>query len=124
MRRGLFLVIAALLAASTLVKSFNVAWGNDNIFGLLRLLWVDQEGNLPTWFSSTLLLGGAILAIIIARTTRHEGRPHVSWHVVAGLLLCWPLTKWPPFTKSRLATPSGLRVSACFPRVASPSGGC
>jgi hypothetical protein len=86
-RRGLLLAVALLLTASTLVKSFNVAWGNDYIFGLLRLLWVDQEGNLPTWFSSTLLLAGAILAIIIAKTTRDDGRPHVSWHLVAGLLL-------------------------------------
>ena len=86
-RRGLFVIVALLLAASTLVKSFNVAWGNDYIFGLLRLLWVDQEGNLPTWFSSAILLLGAILAIIIARSTRGEGRPHVGWHLLAGLLL-------------------------------------
>ncbi len=87
MRRGLFVIVALLLAASTVVKSFNVAWGNDYIFGLLRLLWVDQEGNLPTWFSSAILLLGAILAIIIARSTRGEGRPHVGWHLLAGLLL-------------------------------------
>jgi hypothetical protein len=86
-RRSLLLVVVLLLTASTLVKSVNVAWGNDYILGLLRLLWVDQEGNLPTWFSSTTLLVGAILAIIIARTTRHDGRPHVSWHVLGGLLL-------------------------------------
>ena len=40
-RNGLVLVTLLLLTASTLLKSINVAWVNDHMFGLLRVLWVD-----------------------------------------------------------------------------------
>lgn len=86
-RDGLIVVTVLLLAASTLVKSMNVAWGNDYIFGLLRVLWVDAEGNLPTWFSSTLLLSGSGLAFLIGFARRSQHLPHVSWLVLSGLVL-------------------------------------
>ena len=46
-RRGLLLSVAFLLVGSTVVKSINIGWGNDRIFGLLQLLWLDREANLP-----------------------------------------------------------------------------
>ena len=86
-RRSLLLIVALLLAGSTIVKSMNIAWGNDYIFGLLRLLWLDREANLPAWFSSALFFIAAILAALIAAVTRHERWPHLGWPVVAGILL-------------------------------------
>ena len=86
-RRSLLLIVALLLAGSTVVKSMNIAWGNDYIFGLLRLLWLDREANLPAWFSSALFFIAAILAALIAAVTRHERWPHLGWPVVAGILL-------------------------------------
>lgn len=86
-RDGLIVMTVLLLVASTVVKSMNVAWGNDYIFGLLRVLWVDEEGNLPTWFSSTLLLSSSVLAFLIGVARRYQRLPHAGWLVLAGLVL-------------------------------------
>ena len=85
--RRLLLIVALLLAGSTVVKSIHIAWGNDYIFGLLQLLWVDREANLPAWFSSALFFIAAILAAMIAAATRQERSSHLGWPVVAGILL-------------------------------------
>lgn len=86
MRRGLLLGVALLLTGSTVAKSINIAWGNDHIFGLLNLLWLDREANLPAWFSSVLFFIAAILSALIASATRRE-RGHVGWRVVAVILV-------------------------------------
>jgi hypothetical protein len=52
---------------------------------LLQLFELDEENNLPTWFSSFLLLNNAaVLAFAAAQATRHK----IQWSVLAaGFLL-------------------------------------
>ena len=86
-RHCLTFTIVLLLVGSAVVKSINIAWGNDHIFGLLDLLWVDEEGNLPSWFSSTLILASAVVAFLISTARRDRQLSHRGWFVLSALLL-------------------------------------
>lgn len=45
----------------------------------LRLFDVNGEGNLPAWFSSALLLGGALLAAVLSVLVRRAGGRDARW---------------------------------------------
>jgi hypothetical protein len=45
----------------------------------LRLFDVNGEGNLPAWFSSSLLLGGALLAAVLSVLVRRAGGRDAGW---------------------------------------------
>jgi len=46
---------------------------------VLRLFDVNGEGNLPAWFSSALLLGGALLAAVLSVLVRRAGGRDAGW---------------------------------------------
>ena len=114
-RRGLLLSVAFLLVGSTVVKSINIGWGNDRIFGLLQLLWLDREANLPAWFSSALFFIAAILSALIAAATRHEGRLHLGWRVIAGILLLLAIDEVAQFHEILASYPVHARGLGLFP---------
>src|SRR5262245_13149952 len=87
LRHFLIVTIVLLLVGSTVVKSINIAWGSDRIFGLLNLLWVDEEGNLPSWFSSSLILASAVVAFFISIARRERQLSHRGWFVLSAFLL-------------------------------------
>jgi len=62
--------------------------GHDSVFGLLRLFDMDGEANLPTWYSTMLLLcSAALLASIAARTGSQTPRmSHYWWLLAFGFL--------------------------------------
>jgi hypothetical protein len=90
-RTTILLVLLAsagcLLGMSVLVKVVHLGWGYEYFFGLNRLFWVDAEANVPTWFSSSLLLASAIGLAIVAMTHLHRRGLAVQWAVLALLLL-------------------------------------
>ena len=54
----------------------------------IRLFDVNREANIPTWFSSLLLILNAfILAIIAVRTKAQQGPYHTQWFVLAAIFL-------------------------------------
>ncbi|WP_447978594.1 hypothetical protein [Candidatus Nitrospira bockiana] len=63
-------VIACLLALDLIVEAVKFSTGHNWLFGLTRLVSLDREMNLPTWYSSSVLLGCAVLLLVIASHAR------------------------------------------------------
>lgn len=71
--------ILAVLGAATIILRFN--FDHDHGMGLIPKFDLDREVNVPTWFSSSLLLCAAGLLAIVARlerSRRHRFRRHWS----------------------------------------------
>ena len=64
----LAVAVGACLAAGAAVAAVSVVTGADQLLGFKRLLDLNGEGNLPTWFSSGLLLIAAMLLGGLAMT--------------------------------------------------------
>lgn len=77
--------IAALLVAVHLVlQAVRFIDGNDYLFGLTPLFDLDAEGNLPTFYSTVLLLAcAALLAIVAGHARRHGDADATRWAVLA-----------------------------------------
>jgi uncharacterized membrane protein YhaH (DUF805 family) len=70
---ALGVVSLAVCAGSFLGQYSKLVLGHDTVFGLVELLHVDSEGNLPAWLSSAMLLGVATLAGLTAAAARRRG---------------------------------------------------
>lgn len=58
--------------------------GHDTVYGLVRLFYVDAEQNIPTFFSTFLLLFAALLLAVITVLTRNRTTSHVShWAILS-----------------------------------------
>ena len=68
-----FLVLASI--AGQLTKFL---LGHDYVKGFVPLFDVNQERNIPTFFSVLLLLGAALLLAVITRLKQNHRAPHVS----------------------------------------------
>lgn len=78
------LALIAASAAGTLVKFFT---GHDHLLGLIPLFNLDTEQNLPTLFSSTLLMISAALLVLIAYIERVERSQCARWFGLSGVFL-------------------------------------
>lgn len=79
---------ACLILAHLAMQWLMYGEGHDHVFGLTRLFDLDEEANLPTWFSSLLLLVAAVLlARIAADASRGNGAAHYWWVLAAGFAL-------------------------------------
>lgn len=93
---GVLLLIAAALVAASLVTRWAAyradvaAPGSDRAeawLAVMKLFDVNSEANAPTWFSSSLLLAGALAsALIPVLAGRAGGRDAGRWFALAGLL--------------------------------------
>lgn len=82
-------MVLLLAAASFLAEIAEHVFGRESVFGLVPLVKMDEEVNLPTWFNSALLLCCAALALVIGSMKRQERDPY-RWHwlgLAAALLL-------------------------------------
>lgn len=63
--------------------------GHDTVYGLVRLFYVDAEQNIPTFFSTFLLLFAALLLSVITLLERNRTPSHVAyWAILSfGFLL-------------------------------------
>ncbi|MCA9524434.1 MAG: hypothetical protein KC609_25885 [Myxococcales bacterium] len=50
---------------------------------VVRFLSLSAEGNLPTWYASSLLLVAALLLVAIARSARRDATETAHWWVLA-----------------------------------------
>ncbi len=73
---GAFLLLFGLGTASEIALNI---YGVRDFFGLLRVVNLSYEGNLPTWYSSLLLFSCAAVLFLIAQLTAKAGASYV-WH--------------------------------------------
>ena len=73
--RTLATVTIMLLALSFGGQVFRFSTGHDHVYGLLALFNVGKEENIPTMFTSFLLLASALLLLMIWRIERARGGP-------------------------------------------------
>lgn len=84
--RSALLTIAAFLTLASLTGQWaRFVLGHDRVFGLVRLFDVGREGNVPTWFASTLLLVATLLLWSVAAYERRRGGPHVAHWALLGV---------------------------------------
>ena len=82
--RLLAAAIVLLVIASMIGQISTYYFGHGRLLGLVRLFALDEEGNVPTWYSSvTLLCCSALLGLIAAA----HGRDDRWWRHWAGLAL-------------------------------------
>jgi hypothetical protein len=82
--KGLFIGILGLTIASLAINLTAFFTGYRDIFGLVRLLGLEYENNLPTWYQSIALLFSSILLGIIAFVkSSQEPRWFPYWRTLA-----------------------------------------
>lgn len=85
----LWAVAALLTAMHVFMQWMMYAQGHDYMFGLINLFDMDGEANLPTWYSTVLLLAAAcLLAWIAMRESRQGTGMQAYWYVLAIGFLC------------------------------------
>lgn len=80
-------LIIALLAGGHLAALTMKQLGHERVFGLVRLVDMDRERNLPTLFSTCMFLVSSLLCFGVWRARRLEMRPVNTWLFLSGLLL-------------------------------------
>ena len=81
-------VVGILLTMSVLGQIIKYTSGHDGLFGLIPMLYVDFEANVPTWYSSmALLLASAILATISLVKRSQRDRFTLHWLGLSGIFL-------------------------------------
>tara|TARA_R110002095_G_scaffold127358_1_gene110417 strand:- start:2179 stop:2844 length:666 start_codon:yes stop_codon:yes gene_type:complete len=76
-------VLLSLSLCSQLVK---YGTGHDQVFGIIPLLYVDYEANLPTWYSSVALLIASFVLFLIALSKRSTADKFTfHWFFLSGL---------------------------------------
>jgi len=79
---------AALVVLGTLVLYPKYVLGHDHVFGFVPKFDLDSEINVPTWFSSTLLLLAGLLLLYVAAAGRRErDRWARHWFVLGWIFL-------------------------------------
>lgn len=86
--RTLGVVVAGLVVAHLLGVVSTYVFHHEYVMGFVPLFNLDREGNIPTWFSSMLLLTCAATMAVIGRARRAEGdRTAWRWSGLAALFL-------------------------------------
>ncbi|MCH9653318.1 MAG: hypothetical protein K0U86_14805 [Planctomycetes bacterium] len=84
--RTLLVTIGVLLSLSLCSQLVKYGTGHDTVFGIIPLLYVDYEGNLPTWYSSIALLLSSVVLCLIAMSKRAEKDQYTfHWFFLSGL---------------------------------------
>lgn len=84
----LFMVTAALLVMDIIMEYLKHDTGRDFVFGLVRLFDLDGEANVPSFFSTLLLMSAGILLWLISREEKNRGgRDAGRWKVLAVVFL-------------------------------------
>jgi len=77
-----------LLLASTAGQLTKYVLGHDTAYGIIHLFNVDDEGNVPTFFSSFLLLFASLLLALITTLKRKSNDPRWrQWAILSCALL-------------------------------------
>lgn len=101
---GLALIISLLLLAHDVVLGLNTFTGHGRLLGLGALFDLDKEQNLPTLFSSLLILFNAALCTLAWKFQRQLGAPEPRWLVLCVALMWVGIDEFCSFHET-LATP-------------------
>lgn len=83
-RRALFALMALVVGAGLAGELSQHVWSPGHGAGLTRLFSLSYEQNIPTWYSSSLLLACAALLALIAAGARKAGSGYTRhWWVLA-----------------------------------------
>ena len=88
-------VVALVLVAASVVASLLSQVSVQDPFlrevtqSLVRLAWVDGEGNIPAWYSASLFLLGSLLLAAIASGRRQQRGEHVAHWTVLSLIFAF-----------------------------------
>ena len=77
--RILVAITAGLLVLDLTVKLIREFLGYDSMFGMVPLFDFYEEANIPTWYSSILLLVSSFLLFLIFLHSRKGGMKY-TWH--------------------------------------------
>ena len=85
----LIAIVAGLLVGGVLTQYIKLFYGHDVQLGLVRLLALDGEDNLPCWYSSVQLLLSSVALAVIGLSRKQEKNPY-GWHwlTLSVLFLC------------------------------------
>lgn len=83
---ALSFIALVLILISLLGQLFVYLTGHDHVYGLIDLVNVDSEQNVPTSFSVFLLISSAVLLIVIAVLEKKHDRADVFYWVLLGLV--------------------------------------
>lgn len=84
--RTLLVIVGVLLSLSLCSQLVKYGTGHDTVFGIIPLLYVDYEANLPTWYSSIALLTASVVVCFIALSKRaQKDRYTFHWFFLSGL---------------------------------------
>ena len=72
-------VVCVLVVFSVLAQYAKLVLGHGRLLGFVPQFSLDAESNVPTYFSSLILLAASLLAGVIARGVRDRDAPF-SWH--------------------------------------------
>ncbi len=82
----LALVAGGLVLANATGLFFSFALGHNHVHGLVPLFDMSRERNVPTWFSSVLLLMGSALLAVVGRGTKQAGNRDHRWWIALALI--------------------------------------
>jgi hypothetical protein len=103
--RALGAVAVLLVLASIAGQLTKYLTGHDQVYGLVRLFYVDEEQNIPTLFSVFLLSFAALLLTVITVFKKRDRAPDVSgWAVLSAGFMCMAVDESWSFHE-RLVTP-------------------
>jgi hypothetical protein len=87
--RWLWSITGVLVVLSATVNALRVFTGHDTLFGLSRLLDVDLEHSIPTFFSECLLVSSAGMLALISRVARRQSDPLAGYWKWLGVGFFW-----------------------------------
>lgn len=83
-------VVAFLLVLTSIGLQLIATWtGHTSLYGIVRIFNVDNECNIPTFFSTLLLLFAALLLVIITVVEKNRTASHVLyWTTLSIVFFC------------------------------------
>jgi len=90
----LALIIGTLIMASLVAQALRFGFDltSKQTFGLIRLFDLNNEANVPTWFSSIMLASSAVLLALIALAKRVSGDQWLRhWSVLSAIFMLMSL---------------------------------
>ena len=85
--KALLFIFSLLLLANIIGLVFKLNFGNESIYGLIRLFDFDRENNIPTFYSSLILLAASILLSFIASAHKKTNSPYIYWAILSAIFL-------------------------------------
>ncbi|OQY26860.1 MAG: hypothetical protein B6244_12340 [Candidatus Cloacimonetes bacterium 4572_55] len=84
----LLIVVACLVIFNSVGQMIRFLTGHGKIFGFVPLFHLNQEGNIPTWFSSGILfIAGALAGMIALIKGKMEDTYYLYWIGLCGVFI-------------------------------------